>query len=234
MECTVYTGELSRMIQYKDKGRGQPQTRASLYTYPCLMAADILLYGAARVPVGDDQDQHVELARDLATRFNRLYGEIFVVPEAQQGATSSRVRDLADPARKMSKSEPDDSSGVIRMLDGPDVIRRKVTRSVTDSDGDVRYDTSAKPGVSNLLDIFAAADGSDPAQIAGRFSSYRELKEAAAESVIELLRPVQDRYDDLVENPAAIDWALQTGRDRAIAASSTRLEVAYRAVGLIG
>src|SRR6476469_1690499 len=138
LECTAYVGELSRMIQFKEKGRGRPRTRASLFTYPCLMAADILLYGAQRVPVGGDQDQHVELTRDLAARFNREYGETFVVPELHRAALAARVADLATPTAKMSKSEPDEAPGVIRMLDSPDVLRRKVMRAVTDSGTEVR------------------------------------------------------------------------------------------------
>src|ERR1035437_7757139 len=144
--CTAYVGELSRMVQYKEKGRGKPMTRASLFTYPCLMAADILLYGADRVPVGGDQDQHVELARDLAIRFNHTYGQTFVVPELHRATTAGRVRDLLTPTAKMSTRAPDEAAGVLRMLDSPDVLRRKVMRAVTDSDGTVPHDEGAKPG----------------------------------------------------------------------------------------
>jgi len=140
LECTAYVGELARMVQYKEKGRGKPMTRGSLFTYPCLMAADILLYGAHRVPVGGDQDQHVELARDLAIRFNRTYGQTFVVPELQRATTAGSVRDLLTPTAKMSKSDPDEAGGVLRILDSPDVLRRKVMRAVTDSDAKVRHD----------------------------------------------------------------------------------------------
>ena len=145
LECTAYVGELSRMIQFKEKGRGRPRTRASLFTYPCLMAADILLYGATRVPVGGDQDQHVELARDLAIRFNRTYGETFVVPELHRAATAARVRDLAHPTAKMSKSDAEEAPGVIRMLDSPDRVRRAVLRAVTDSGTQVRVRPRGQP-----------------------------------------------------------------------------------------
>lgn len=232
LECTAYTGELSRMIQYKEKGSDQPRTRASLFTYPCLMAADILLYDAARVPVGGDQDQHVELARDLALRFNRTYGDTFVVPEVHRAAAAGRVLDLSDPTQKMSKSAPTDAAGVIRLLDNSDSVRHKVMRSVTDSENQVGYDPENKPGVSNLLDILAALHDEKPSAMAAGFSSYRALKEATVESIVETLRPVQARYADLVAHPTAVEWALQTGRDRAIEASSARLNTAYQAIGL--
>ncbi len=162
LECTAYVGELSRMIQYKEKGRGRPMTRASLFTYPCLMAADILLYGAERVPVGGDQDQHVELARDVAVRFNREYGETFVVPQLDKAALAARIKDLQQPTTKMSKSDVDDATGVIRLLDPVDVVRRQVMRAVTDSGSEVRHDAAAKPGVTNLLEILAACTDDDP------------------------------------------------------------------------
>src|SRR3954471_17818012 len=161
LECTAHVGELGRMIQYKEKGRGRAGTRASLLTYPVLMAADILLYRPLEVPVGDDQRQHVELTRDLALRFNRAYGEVFTIPEITVPPVGARVMDLADPGRKMSKSDPV-GSGVIFLLDRADVVARKVARAVTDSDtgpGAVRHDPLAKPGVSNLLDIVAACTG---------------------------------------------------------------------------
>ena len=169
LECTVYVGELSRMVQYNEKGRGKPMTRGSLFTYPCLMAADILLYGAHRVPVGGDQDQHVELARDLAIRFNHSYGQTFVVPELHRATTAGRVRDLLTPTAKMSKSDPDEAGGVLRMLDSPDVVRRKVMRAVTDSDGKVRHDEAVKPGVTNLRpDVWTPGRGRrDPVMPSG-------------------------------------------------------------------
>ena len=174
LECTAYVGELGRMIQYKDKGDGRPQTRASLFTYPVLMAADILLYRPSHVPVGDDQRQHVELTRDLALRFNRTYGAVFTVPEIIVPSAGARVMDLADPTRKMSKSDPV-GAGVVFLLDGPDVVARKIGRAVTDSDAGpdaVRHDPATKPGVSNLLEIIAACTGAGPVAAAVGISTY--------------------------------------------------------------
>jgi tryptophanyl-tRNA synthetase len=233
LECTAYVGELGRMVQYKEKGRGKPMTRASLFTYPCLMAADILLYGADRVPVGGDQDQHVELARDLAIRFNRSYGQTFVVPELQRAGATGRVRDLLTPAAKMNKSDPDDAGGVLRMLDSPDVLRRKVMRAVTDSDGEVRHDAVAKPGVTNLLEILAACTGTPPADAAARYTSYGDLKADTADAVVALLEPVQHRYCALVADPGRVDNLLDAGRDRATAFASPRLDAAMQAIGLM-
>jgi tryptophanyl-tRNA synthetase len=232
LECTARVGELSRMVQFKEKG-ARPGTRASLFTYPCLMAADILLYDAERVPVGGDQDQHVELCRDLAIRFNRQYGEAFVVPQLARAELAARVADLSDPRAKMSKSAPDSASGVIRMLDDPDVIARKVGRAVTDSDSDVRYDAEAKPGVSNLLDIVAALDAdSSPTVVAARYSSYGQLKVACTEAVVEALRPIQRRYADLIAAPGHLDRLLLAGAERARAQAGPVLARARAAVGL--
>jgi tryptophanyl-tRNA synthetase len=233
LECTAYVGELSRMVQYKEKGRGKPMTRAALFTYPCLMAADILLYGAHRVPVGGDQDQHVELTRDLAIRFNRTYGHTFVVPELHAAKSVGRVRDLQTPTAKMSKSDPDEAPGVLRMLDSPDVLRRKVMRAVTDSGSEVRHDDSTKPGVTNLLEILGACNGTAPAVVAASYSGYGDLKRDTADAVVALLEPVQQRYAELVADPHGVDELLEAGRDRAAAFAEPRLNSAMRAVGLI-
>ena len=233
LECTAYVGELSRMVQYKEKGRGKPMTRASLFTYPCLMAADILLYGANRVPVGGDQDQHVELARDLAIRFNRTYGQTFVVPELSRATTAGRVRDLLTPTAKMSKSEPDEAGGVLRMLDSPDVLRRKVMRAVTDSDSEVRHDEAAKPGVTNLLEILGACIGKPAAEVAPGYAAYADLKKDTADAVIALLEPVQTRYAALAADQRGVDEMLDAGRDRAAAFAAPRLDSAMRAIGLM-
>ncbi len=232
LESTAYVGELGRMIQFKEKG-DRPQTRASLFTYPCLMAADILLYDTALVPVGGDQSQHVELARDLAIRFNRFYGTTFVVPQLAPAALAARVADLAHPEAKMSKSADDAASGVIRMLDAPDLIVRKVNRAVTDSGGDVRYDPASKPGVSNLLDIVAAISGDQPAELAERFSSYGELKKVCAEHIVEELAPIQRRHDELIADPSRLDALLHDGAARARAVADPVLARAQTAMGLI-
>ena len=232
LECTVYVGELSRMVQYKEKGRGKPMTRASLFTYPCLMAADILLYGAHQVPVGGDQDQHVELARDLAIRFNTTYGLTFVVPELHRAVAAGRVRDLLTPEAKMSKSAPDEAAGVLRMLDSPAVLRRKVMRAVTDSDGEVRHDEVTKPGVTNLLEILGACTGTQPVEAAARYVSYGDLKKDTADAVVALLEPVQQRYAALAADPDRVDKFLNAGRDRAAAFAAPQLERAMQAIGL--
>jgi tryptophanyl-tRNA synthetase len=233
LECTAYVGELSRMVQFKEKGRGKPMTRASLFTYPCLMAADILLYDAHRVPVGGDQDQHVELARDLAIRFNTIYGETFVVPQLCRAPAAGRLRDLVTPSAKMSKSAPDEATGVLRMLDSPDVLRRKVMRAVTDSEREVRHDEVTKPGVTNLLEILGACTGTPAVEVATRYASYGDLKKDTAEAVVALLEPVQQRYAALAADPRGVDELLEAGRDRAAAFAAPRLEQVMHAIGLM-
>ncbi len=231
LECTAYVGELGRMIQFKEKG-GLPRTRASLFTYPCLMAADILLYDTDSVPVGADQSQHVELARDLAARFNREYGDTFVVPTLAPAATAARIGDLATPTTKMSKSAPETAAGVIRMLDPPDLIRRKVSRAMTDSEASVRFDPGSKPGVSNLLDILAACTGGSPAELARGYASYGELKRDTADAVVSTLGPVQRRYTELVADPGYVSDVLRDGAARATGRAADVLQRARRAIGL--
>lgn len=232
LECTAHVGELSRMIQFKEKGR-QPGTRASLFSYPCLMAADILLYGARRVPVGGDQSQHVELTRDLAVRFNTTYGATFVVPELAPAPIAARVADLQDPTRKMSKSAPADAAGAVRIVDPPDVIRKKLRRAVTDSDRGVRYDPVQKPGVSNLVDILAALTGEEPEVVAGRFDSYGALKQTVADAVVAELDPIRRRHDDLMADPAELTRVLRAGAVRARSVSEPVLARAEAAIGLV-
>ena len=228
LECTAYTGELNRMIQYKEKGRGVPSTRASLYTYPALIAADILLYRPSVVPVGDDQRQHVELTRDLAIRFNHAYGPVFVVPEVRTPRAGARVMDLQDPAAKMSKSAAADA-GVIRLLDPPDVVRRKVARAVTDSDTGVDAVRSApdKPGVTNLLDILEACGGS-----ADGITTYGALKAAVTEAVVATLEPLQKAYAELAADPAYVDSVFIAGSTRCREVTASVLADATAAMGL--
>ncbi|HET7306101.1 MAG TPA: tryptophan--tRNA ligase [Segeticoccus sp.] len=232
LECTARVGELSRMIQFKEKG-GRPGTRASLLTYPCLMAADILLYGAEEVPVGGDQDQHVELTRDVATRFNRTYGPAFVVPDAVRAPSAGRICDLLDPTAKMSKSAPDDAMGVIRLLDEPAVVRRKVMRAVTDSGSVVRHDAEAQPGITNLLEILAACTGGDAPTVGTAYRSYGRLKRDVADAVVATLAPLQDRYAALAADPAELTRVLAKGAERASAAAAPILAAATRAIGLV-
>src|ERR1700742_1398306 len=215
LEAVAYDGELRRMIQYKEKSAGSASVRAALLTYPVLMAADILLYEVADVPVGEDQRQHLELARDLAIRFNQRYGETFVVPRAVTPPLAARVMDLQDPAAKMSKSAAPDAPGTLRLLDPPDTIRRKVSRAVTDSGREVVFKSNEKPGVANLLTILAACTGTTPADAAAGLDSYRELKEAVAEAVIAVLAPLQERYAGLSADPVAIEAMAREGAARA-------------------
>ncbi|MEY4607353.1 MAG: tryptophanyl-tRNA synthetase, partial [Actinomycetota bacterium] len=200
MECTVSFGELSRMTQFKDKAarREADFVAAGLFTYPALQAADILLYDTDEVPVGDDQRQHIEITRDIAIRFNHRFGDTFVLPKAVTPAAGARVMDLQDPTSKMSKSSSSES-GIVNLLDEPAAIVRKFKRAVTDSDSDVRFDREGKPGVSNLLEILAACTGSSPADVAARYSQYGPLKSDTGEAVVEMLRPVQARYRELID-----------------------------------
>ena len=230
LECTCAYGEVARMIQFKEKSDGQAGVRLSLLTYPVLMAADILAFGADQVPVGEDQRQHVELARTLARRFNSTYGEVFVVPEATLPPAGARVRDLAEPTRKMSKSA-ENSTGVVFVLDEPDQIRRKVRRAQTDGDSAPVYDPDNRPGVSNLLDILAACAGGDPAELADKYPSYGVLKDAVAEAVIEELRPVREGTLALLDDLAELERVRQAGAERARARSSHRVSAALRMVG---
>jgi tryptophanyl-tRNA synthetase len=198
------------------------------------MAADILLYGTDRVPVGGDQDQHVELARDVAIRFNREYGETFVVPQLQKAALAMRIKDLQNPTAKMNKSDEDNALGTIRLLDPPDVIRRQVMRAVTDSDSEVRHDEATKPGVTNLLEILAACTDGDPVELAAAYPTYGALKTDTADAVLAVIEPLQKEYARLATDPGAVDAMLAEGRDRAIEASRPRLQAAVRAMGLAG
>ncbi|MFF8816348.1 tryptophan--tRNA ligase [Streptomyces pactum] len=238
MECTASDGEMRRMIQYKEKaareaGRGG-SVRLSLLTYPALMAADILAYGADEVPVGDDQAQHVELTRDLALRFNQRYGQVFTVPRATVPRVASRVMDLRDPTSKMGKSHAE-TSGIIYLLDEPDTVRRKVMRATTDSGaaGDVVHDRENRPGVANLLDILAACTGGAPGDLAAGYSSYGALKKDTAEAVVEMLRPLRERHAELSADPAQVDAVLRAGAERAAALARPRVDAAYAAVGLM-
>ena len=239
MECTASMGELRRMTQFKDKTAkgGEEAARVGLFTYPVLQAADILLYDAERVPVGDDQRQHLELTRDLAVRFNQRYGETFVIPAAAIPAAGrgARIMDLQQPRAKMSKSA-ESPQGVVLLLDPPEVIERKIKRAVTDADtgpGSVRYDPADKPGVSNLLELLALATDRVPAEVAEGYSQYGPLKADTAAAVIELVRPIQARYGELIADPAVADKALAEGADKATAVAAVTLRRARQAIGLV-
>ncbi len=233
LECIAAMGELRRMTQFKDKARGgEESARVGLFTYPVLQAADILLYDADRVPVGDEQRQHLELCRDLAMRFNSRYGETFVVPEAAVPAVGARIMDLQRPEAKMSKSA-ESPKGVVMVLDEPEVIERKFKRAVTDPGTSVRFDFEHKPGVSNLLQILAAVTGRSPEEVAGDYEQYGPLKADTAAAVIELLRPVRERYAELAGDPAIAEAVLKQGADKARAVASVTLRRAQEAMGLL-
>jgi tryptophanyl-tRNA synthetase len=234
MECNVSYGELSRMTQFKDKSakREGDFISAGLYTYPALQAADILLYDADEVPVGDDQRQHVEITRDIALRFNHRFGETFVVPRAVTPKVGARIMDLQNPLAKMSKSDGS-GAGLVQLLDDPEMIARKFRRAVTDSGTDVLYDPVDKPGVSNLLEILGAATGHSPVELAKGYTQYGPLKSDAGEAVIELLAPIQRRYRDLLDDPGELAGLLRKGADKAREIASATLDRAYRAIGLL-
>jgi tryptophanyl-tRNA synthetase len=234
LNCVATFGELRRMTQFKEKGKGQESVSLGLFDYPVLMAADILLYDTDEVPVGDDQRQHLELTRDVAMRFNHRFGDTLVVPKATVPPVAARVMDLQDPTSKMSKSI-ESPQGTVLMLDPPEAITKKVKSAVTDSGTDVRYDPAAKPGVSNLLEIYAAATGSDVTAAAVEFDGqgYGAFKASVADALIELLAPVRDRYDALAADPAEVNRQLDRGAEKARAIAGPVLERIRRAVGLL-
>jgi len=232
LESVTSYGEAQRMIQFKEKARRQEQVRTSLLTYPILMAADILLYDTDEVPVGDDQRQHVELARDLAVRFNSRYGHTFTVPEAVHPPMAARVLDLAAPGAKMSKSSSS-AAGALRLLDPPELLRRKVMRARTDAAATVAYDPARAPGVANLLDILAACTGGEPARLAARFDGYGELKRAVADAVVETLAPLRERYLQLTAEPERVRTVLRAGAERARRHAADTVCRARTAIGLL-
>ena len=234
LECTARLGELGRMTQFKDKSAkgGEESASVGLFTYPVLMAADVVLYDVDRVPVGEDQRQHIELTRVLARRFNERYGEVFVVPEATVPKVGARIKDLQEPTRKMSASS-ESVQGTILVLDPPDVVERKIKRAVTDTGSEVRYDPDTKPGVSNLLTILAAATGGRPEDLAGKYTQYGPLKADTAAAVVELLRPLRERYAALAADPSAAADLLAAGAAKARPIAAATLARARDAVGLL-
>lgn len=229
-------GEAGRMTQFKDKSQKQGADAASvgLFTYPVLMAADILLYQAASVPVGEDQRQHVELTRDLAARFNSRFGETFVVPEAQISKGTAKVYDLQEPTAKMSKSA-ETEAGLIKVLDPANVTKKKIMRAVTDADGEIRFDREAKPGVSNLLTIYSVLSGRTIESVVEEYAGrgYGDLKQGLVEVVEESLAPVRARTEELLADPAELDRLLATAADRANEVANRTLDLVYERIGLI-
>ncbi len=235
LNCYTQFGELGRMTQFKDKSaKHADNINAGLFGYPVLMAADILLYDAAQVPVGDDQKQHLELTRDIANRFNNIYGGVFTVPEPMIPPVGARIMGLQDPTGKMSKSD-DAETNALYLLDSPDVITRKIKRAVTDMDGVVRYDIAAKPGVSNLLSILAATTGKTVAALETEFDGkqYGAFKGAVAEAVIDCLKPVQAKYAELREDRDGLRAVLRDGAERASVRANKTLARVHEALGLI-
>ena len=232
LECTAGFGELRRMHQFKDKAEGADFVSAGLFTYPVLQAADILLYDTDVVPVGDDQRQHLELTRDIAQRFNARHGDVLVVPEHRIPPAGARVMDLQDPTRKMSKSLGE-APGTIWLLDDPDTVRRKVRRAVTDSEPEVRFDRDAKPGVSNLLEILAAATRRTPQEVAAVYDRYGPLKNDCAEAVVEMLAPIRQRFAELSADPAETGRQLAAGAAAAAEVATATMARVRRAIGFL-
>lgn len=235
LNCYTGMGELSRMTQFKDKAKKQKMVSVGLFDYPILQAADILLYDTNIVPVGADQKQHVELTRDIAIRFNNLYGDIFTIPDVYIPAVSAggRIMALQEPENKMSKSDPN-ASNVIGLLDAPDEITKKLKRAVTDSGSEIKYDES-KPGVSNLLVIYSAVTDKPIEQLETEYAGqgYGKLKTDVADVVIEFLRPIQDHYHRLREDISAIDNILRHGADRARQRAASMLKKVQEIIGFI-
>jgi tryptophanyl-tRNA synthetase len=225
-------GQLGRMTQFKEKAERQQFVTAGLFTYPILMAGDILLYQTDLVPIGDDQKQHLELARDVAERFNGRYGETFKIPEGRFPETGARIMDLQEPQRKMSTTGGT-AQGTVLIADPPEVVRKKIKSAVTDSGSDVRYDRGEKPGVSNLLEIMSVATGEPIPQLEARYDGggYGQLKTDVAEAVVALLDPIRTRYDDLRSDPGELERLLRQGAEKARAVSHATLEQMYERMG---
>ena len=233
LNCFTYMGELSRMTQFKDKAQKHAENiNVGLFAYPTLMAADILLYQTNFVPVGNDQKQHIEITRDIAERFNAIYGDVFTIPEPLIGKVGARVMSLSDPTRKMSKSDPEDT--FIAILDEPNVIRKKVRRAVTDSEALVKYDVENKPGVSNLMSIYSAVTGKAFAEIENEFvgKGYGDFKEAVADAVIAELEPIQARYRQISADKAYLNEVMTKGAERAGKLAARTMSKVRRKVGL--
>ncbi len=235
LDCYTMFGELSRMTQFKDKSaRNADNINAGLFTYPCLMAADILLYQPDFVPVGEDQKQHVEICRDIAGRFNHIYGEVFKVPEPYIPKTGARVMSLNQPDSKMSKSVPE---GCVLLMDSPEEIMRKFKRAVTDSDTErcVRYAPAEKPGVSNLMSIYSAVTGKSYETIEAEFEGkgYGAFKPAVGEAVVELLRPIREETERLLADKSYLESVYRAGAERASYIAEKTLRKVYKKVGFL-
>jgi len=236
MECIAGFGEASRMVQFKDKSSktGADSARVGLFTYPMLQAADILLYQAHFVPVGEDQRQHIELTRDLATRFNSKFGETFRVPEGRILKAGAKIYDLQDPTAKMSKSS-ESTAGVLEIMDAPEINIKKIKSAATDTGREVKFDEKEKPGISNLLTIHSSLSGKSIAEIENEFAGkgYGDFKAGVAEVVVEYLRPIRDHALELLKDEAHLLTLLHRGGEKAQKAASSTLEMTYKNLGLV-
>ena len=235
LDCYTMFGELSRMTQFKDKSaKNADNINAGLFTYPSLMAADILLYQADLVPVGGDQKQHVEICRDIATRFNGIYGDVFKLPEPYIPQVGARVMSLTSPENKMSKSDKD-QNGCVYMLEKPEDILRKFKKAVTDSEASVRYDPAAKPGVSNLMQIYAVCTGKTFETIEQEFAGhgYGDFKAAVGEAVVETLRPIREETERILAYKAYLESIYRAGAERAAYVANKTLRKLYKKVGFV-
>jgi tryptophanyl-tRNA synthetase len=235
LNCYTYMGELNRMTQFKDKSaKHADNINAGLFTYPVLMAADILAYNADLVPVGDDQRQHLEITRNIAERFNSIYGETFKIPEAYIPKIGARIMGLQNPTKKMSKSAPDINDKIL-LTDEPDVIRKKVKKAVTDSEGVVRYDEENKPGISNLMSIYGILKEKSMQDIEQEFQgqNYGTFKSAVAEAIIDRLEPIQKKHKELLANPVEIQKIYEAGDIKAREKTNQLLQEVYKKVGLV-
>lgn len=233
LNCYTYMGELNRMTQFKDKSaKHADNINAGLFTYPVLMASDILLYQTNIVPVGVDQKQHVEICRDIAQRFNSIYGDVFQIPEPYIPKATAKIMSLAEPTKKMSKSDPDDT--FIAVLDKPEDIRRKLKRAVTDSDGEIRFDPENKPGVSNLLTILSVLKNETMDETVASLHGlgYGALKEAVTEAVIAELSPIQAKYNEIIADKDGLAAILKRNAERAHYLAQKTMRKVYKKVGL--
>lgn len=235
LNCITGFGEASRMTQFKDKSQKSDSDSASvgLFTYPILQAADILLYQPKKVPVGEDQRQHLELTRDLAMRFNSRFGDIFTVPEAHILKETAKIYDLQNPTAKMSKSN--EPKGTINIMDDSNVTVKKIKSSVTDTDTEIRFDAENKPGVSNLLGIYSAVSGKSVKDLEAAFAGkgYGDLKTEVADAVIAVIEPIRERATELLENPDELDTLLASGSARANELAEATLASVYDRIGFI-
>ena len=235
LDCYTMFGELSRMTQFKDKSaKNADNINAGLFTYPALMAGDILLYQADLVPVGGDQKQHVEICRDIANRFNGIYGETFKIPEPYIPKVGARIMSLTSPENKMSKSDKD-PGGCVYMLEKPEDIMRKFKKAVTDSEASVRFDVANKPGVSNLMQIYAVATGKTFEEIEAEFAGrgYGDFKMAVGEAVVEMLRPIREETERLLADKAYLESIYRNGAERASYVANRTISKVYKKVGFL-